>query len=366
MDDGTVLDGWLLALDDGGWLDTDLLRRRLSGDRKGRTSGVRRVRPAVVVRSQLAASIVRRSPPSPRDGSSRRRPVRRLPRAARRRHAPGRGPRAIRDRGHLGAAAGRAASWRPGRRGMASPADPPRRRRGAAASRAHPAPSADGLRLPGRYRPASSSSACSSFVRRSASRPARPARASARRGRTAAATGSSPAASSSSTTCRSPSSSPGARDGRAVEAQRPDRPALEGHSPLGPVLQQAEPLDERLAGGHVDQSLSRLARGPVGGIERRGRGALDLGTPMQPGDVGVGVGHRRAPSARRGTLPHGREDGMPTARRRAGHRGCRGRRRSRRRWSAARARPGRASTRPPARPAEPRRRRGTWPRPQPP
>jgi bifunctional non-homologous end joining protein LigD len=34
MDDGTVLDGWLLALDDGGWLDTDLLRRRLSGDRK--------------------------------------------------------------------------------------------------------------------------------------------------------------------------------------------------------------------------------------------------------------------------------------------------------------------------------------------
>jgi bifunctional non-homologous end joining protein LigD len=34
LDDGTVLDGWLLALDEGGWLDTDLLRRRLSGDRR--------------------------------------------------------------------------------------------------------------------------------------------------------------------------------------------------------------------------------------------------------------------------------------------------------------------------------------------
>ncbi len=31
-DDGSVLDGWLLALDDGGWLDTELLRRRLAGD----------------------------------------------------------------------------------------------------------------------------------------------------------------------------------------------------------------------------------------------------------------------------------------------------------------------------------------------
>jgi bifunctional non-homologous end joining protein LigD len=31
--DGVVLDGWLLALDEGGWLDTDLLRRRLAGDR---------------------------------------------------------------------------------------------------------------------------------------------------------------------------------------------------------------------------------------------------------------------------------------------------------------------------------------------
>jgi len=31
-DDGVILDGWLLALDDGGWLDTDLLRRRLAGD----------------------------------------------------------------------------------------------------------------------------------------------------------------------------------------------------------------------------------------------------------------------------------------------------------------------------------------------
>ncbi len=34
MDDGTILDGWLLALDEGGWLDTDLLRRRLAGDRR--------------------------------------------------------------------------------------------------------------------------------------------------------------------------------------------------------------------------------------------------------------------------------------------------------------------------------------------
>lgn len=32
MDDGVVLDGWLLALDEGGWLDTALLRRRLAGD----------------------------------------------------------------------------------------------------------------------------------------------------------------------------------------------------------------------------------------------------------------------------------------------------------------------------------------------
>ena len=32
-EDGVLLDGWLLALDEGGWLDTDLLRRRLAGDR---------------------------------------------------------------------------------------------------------------------------------------------------------------------------------------------------------------------------------------------------------------------------------------------------------------------------------------------
>lgn len=32
LDDGVILDGWLLALDDGGWLDTELLRRRLAGD----------------------------------------------------------------------------------------------------------------------------------------------------------------------------------------------------------------------------------------------------------------------------------------------------------------------------------------------
>lgn len=33
MEDGVILDGWLLALDDGGWLDAELLRRRLAGDR---------------------------------------------------------------------------------------------------------------------------------------------------------------------------------------------------------------------------------------------------------------------------------------------------------------------------------------------
>jgi bifunctional non-homologous end joining protein LigD len=33
-EDGVVLDGWLLALDEGGWLDTDLLRRRLAGERR--------------------------------------------------------------------------------------------------------------------------------------------------------------------------------------------------------------------------------------------------------------------------------------------------------------------------------------------
>jgi bifunctional non-homologous end joining protein LigD len=32
MDDAVILDGWLLALDEGGWLDTALLRRRLAGD----------------------------------------------------------------------------------------------------------------------------------------------------------------------------------------------------------------------------------------------------------------------------------------------------------------------------------------------
>jgi bifunctional non-homologous end joining protein LigD len=32
VEDGVVLDGWLLALDEGGWLDTDLLRRRLAGE----------------------------------------------------------------------------------------------------------------------------------------------------------------------------------------------------------------------------------------------------------------------------------------------------------------------------------------------
>jgi len=32
MEDGVLLDGWLLALDEGGWLDTGLLRARLGGD----------------------------------------------------------------------------------------------------------------------------------------------------------------------------------------------------------------------------------------------------------------------------------------------------------------------------------------------
>ena len=32
MRDAVVLDGWLLALDEGGWLDTSMLRRRLAGD----------------------------------------------------------------------------------------------------------------------------------------------------------------------------------------------------------------------------------------------------------------------------------------------------------------------------------------------
>ena len=38
-EDGVVLDGWLLALDDGGWLDTDLLRRRLAGEHGAGASG---------------------------------------------------------------------------------------------------------------------------------------------------------------------------------------------------------------------------------------------------------------------------------------------------------------------------------------
>jgi len=33
VDDGVLLDGWLLALDEGGWLDGGLLRRRLAGNR---------------------------------------------------------------------------------------------------------------------------------------------------------------------------------------------------------------------------------------------------------------------------------------------------------------------------------------------
>ena len=33
MEDGVILDGWLLALAEGGWLDSSLLRQRLGGDR---------------------------------------------------------------------------------------------------------------------------------------------------------------------------------------------------------------------------------------------------------------------------------------------------------------------------------------------
>ena len=48
MEDGVLLDGWLLSLDEGGWLDIDLLRRRLAGDR---TAG----RPAYVASDLLWA-----------------------------------------------------------------------------------------------------------------------------------------------------------------------------------------------------------------------------------------------------------------------------------------------------------------------
>jgi len=46
MDDGVVLDGWLLTLDEGGWLDVDLLRRRLAG-------GLHAGRPAFVASDLL-------------------------------------------------------------------------------------------------------------------------------------------------------------------------------------------------------------------------------------------------------------------------------------------------------------------------
>lgn len=48
VDDGVILDGWLLALDEGGWLDGELLRRRLAGDR---SAG----RPAFVASDLLAS-----------------------------------------------------------------------------------------------------------------------------------------------------------------------------------------------------------------------------------------------------------------------------------------------------------------------
>ncbi len=41
VEDGVILDGWLLTLDEGGWLDSGLLRRRLAGDlRAGRPAYV--------------------------------------------------------------------------------------------------------------------------------------------------------------------------------------------------------------------------------------------------------------------------------------------------------------------------------------
>lgn len=46
MEDAVVLDGWLLTLDDGGWLDTGLLHRRLAG-------GGRAGRPAYVATDLL-------------------------------------------------------------------------------------------------------------------------------------------------------------------------------------------------------------------------------------------------------------------------------------------------------------------------
>ena len=39
MEDDVILDGWLLALDEGGWLDQDLLRARLGGDRSAGRPG---------------------------------------------------------------------------------------------------------------------------------------------------------------------------------------------------------------------------------------------------------------------------------------------------------------------------------------
>lgn len=39
MEEGVLLDGWLLALDEGGWLDPELLRRRVAGDRRAGRPG---------------------------------------------------------------------------------------------------------------------------------------------------------------------------------------------------------------------------------------------------------------------------------------------------------------------------------------
>ena len=104
-EDGVVLDGWLLALDDGGWLDTDLLRRRLAGE-------LGAGRPGFVASDLLwsdgapwHARPIRHPSRAPRQRAPGRRPLRRLPRAPRRRDPAGRGARQVRAHRHLGAPA---------------------------------------------------------------------------------------------------------------------------------------------------------------------------------------------------------------------------------------------------------------------
>ena len=82
VEDGVMLDGWLLALDEGGWLDTDLLRRRLGGDRQRGAPGVRRLGPALVAAGPLAAAELRPPPAAAGGGAPRRGPLRGIARAA--------------------------------------------------------------------------------------------------------------------------------------------------------------------------------------------------------------------------------------------------------------------------------------------